>query len=64
MCYNHFSKSMEVEKMTNTRNIRLDVDTDAKLKELDQKMNLKPNYSAVVRLAIQRLYEAEVTNRK
>ena len=50
--------------MTNTRNIRLDVDTDAKLKELDQKMNLKPNYSAVVRLAIQRLYEAEVTNRK
>lgn len=46
--------------MTKTRNIRLDETTDTQLNELDKKMNLKPNYSAVIRLAIQRLYEEEM----
>lgn len=46
--------------MTKTKTIRLDEETEKQLNDLDNKMNLKPNYSAVIRLAIQRLYEEEM----
>lgn len=42
------------------KSIFFDEESKKQLDELDQKMNLKPNHSAVVRLALQRLYEEEM----
>lgn len=42
------------------KSIFFDEEAQQQIEALDKKMNLKSNYSAVVRLAIQRLYEEEM----
>lgn len=42
------------------KSIFFDEEAQEQIAALDKKMNLKSNYSAVVRLAIKRLYEEEM----
>lgn len=42
------------------KSVFFDDETLKQLNTLDSKMNLKSNHSAVIRLAIQRLYEEEM----
>lgn len=42
------------------KSVFFDEESITHLEYLDKKMNLKPNHSAVIRLALQRLYEEEM----